>query len=498
MHSAKQVTAMSEIAATPRPFETEVLACRRAQQSWARLPVQKRLEPVRRLRRLLVSETDRLCAAVARDVGRPAAEVIGTDILPTADACRFLERHAARVLKPRHVPITRRPLWLWGERDTVYRRPHGVAGIIGTWNYPIYLNGIQIVQALTAGNGVLWKPSELMAESAPVLHGLFSKAGFPPELLQRLPATREAGPQLAEADVDHVVFTGSAAVGRKLAARLGERLVSSTLELSGCDAMFVLEDANIALAAKALWFGANLNRGQTCLAIRRAFVHRTVYPAFVQALEPLAREAAAVPLVLESQVRQAERLVAEAVAAGGRVLDPKAESRNSKAEVSPTVILDARPDMAICREAAFAPICAVLPFDHSDEALVMNGQCSYGLGAAVFSANEQRARRFAARLAVGLVAINDVIMPAAHPATPFGGRGASGWGVTQGEEGLLAMTVPQVVGARSGTFRLHYKPMSEAPHVAESIRGVLEITHGAPRLKWTGLRRVLQQVRRFL
>src|SRR5262249_52476305 len=201
-------------------------------------------------------ETDQLCAAIERDVGRPPAEVIATDILPTADACRFLERHAARILRPRRVPITRRPLWLWGERDTVYRRPHGVVGIIGTWNYPIYLNGIQIVQALTAGNGILWKPSELMTECAPILHELFLKAGYPTDLLLRLPATRDAGPQLAEADVNHIIFTGSGAVGRKLAARLGERLVSSTLELSGCDAMFVLEDAIVPLAARALWFGA--------------------------------------------------------------------------------------------------------------------------------------------------------------------------------------------------------------------------------------------------
>src|SRR5262249_28294831 len=153
-----------QIAATPTPFRSETEACRRAQQAWTRLPVRKRLEPLRLLRRLLVAETDQLCAAIERDVGRPPAEVIATDILPTADACRFPERYAARILRPRAVPIRRRPLWLWGDRDTVYRRPHGVVGIIGTWNYPIYPNEIQIVQALTAGNGILWKPSELMTE----------------------------------------------------------------------------------------------------------------------------------------------------------------------------------------------------------------------------------------------------------------------------------------------------------------------------------------------
>src|SRR5205814_286741 len=136
-------------------------------------------------------------------------------------------------------------------RDVVHRRPWGVVGVIGTWNYPLYLNAGQVAQALVAGNGVLWKPSEYVPRTADVTHRLFLDAGFPPGLFAKLPATREAGPPLAEAEVDYVVFTGSEAVGRRLAARLGERLVPSTMELSGCDAMLVLEDARARPAAKA-------------------------------------------------------------------------------------------------------------------------------------------------------------------------------------------------------------------------------------------------------
>src|SRR5207249_3538993 len=119
-------------------------------------------------------------------------------------------------------------------------------------------------------------------------HELFLAAGFPRDLFQKLPATREAGPQLAEAGVDHVVFTGSESVGRKLAGRLGERLVPSTLELSGCDAMFVLADADIVMAARAAWFGVTLNRGQTCIAVRRIFVQRERYAALAGELRKLA------------------------------------------------------------------------------------------------------------------------------------------------------------------------------------------------------------------
>src|SRR5262245_6745352 len=312
---------MSAVAPTAaEPIAEIVRRCRAEQTRWAREPVRRRLRLVRAFRHLLADEADALGRAVERDLGRPPAEVIATLVVPLADACRFLEVEAPRLLRPRSVSIWRRPLWLWGNSDTVYRRTHGVVGIIGTWNYPLYLYGVQMAQGLAAGNGVVWKPSEVAPASAEALHGLFLRAGFPPELVARLPATREAGPVLAEADIDHVVFTGSANVGRNLAARLGERLVSSTLELSGCDPMFVLADADVAMAARAAWIGATLNRGQTCLAVRRAFVHHSVYRAFVEALRPLAAGAAPVTLALESQARQAERMVAEAVEGGAERL----------------------------------------------------------------------------------------------------------------------------------------------------------------------------------
>src|SRR5262249_341494 len=153
--------------------------------------------------------------------------------------------------------------------DTVHRRPRGVVGIIGTWNFPLLLNGVQLLQALVAGNAVVWKPSEVTPDSAALLHELLLQAGFPADLVPRLEATRDAGRQLAEATIDHLVFTGSETTGRHLAATLGRRLVSSTMELSGHDAMFVLDDADVALAARAACFGATVNRGQTCIAVRR-------------------------------------------------------------------------------------------------------------------------------------------------------------------------------------------------------------------------------------
>jgi acyl-CoA reductase-like NAD-dependent aldehyde dehydrogenase len=481
---------MTATPTTTLPFADEVRTCRSAQERWASLPVRERLRPIAQLRQLLAEEADRLCEAVERDVNRPAAEVLSTDIVPTADALKFLQKDAARLLRPRPVSIFRRPLWLWGQRDVIHRRPQGIVGIIGTWNYPIFLNAVQIAHALTAGNGVLWKPSELMPDSAERLHALFLRAGYPSDLVQRLPATREAGPMVAEAEVDHVVFTGSAHVGRKLAARLGERLISSTLELSGVDAMFVLADANIEMAAKAAWFGVTLNKGQTCLAVRRIFVKLAVYAAFLNALRPLVKQAKPMALALESQVRQAECLIADAQSRGAKVLWV-GEVPSSPVEMTPTIMTDATPEMMICRDATFAPIAAVIPFDCLDDVAAMNSPCEYGLGASIFTGNFAAANEIAARLPVGMVSINDVIAPTGHPATPFGGRGASGWGVTQGAEGLLAMTVPQVVSTRGGSFRPHYKPLDSSSPLVPVMRGLLEWGHAKGAARWRGLKRIL-------
>ncbi len=477
-----------------RPLAAVTETCRQTQQAWARLTVAERLRPVGALRRLLFEEQDRLCDAIARDLGKPADEALAADVLPLADACKFLQQDATRLLRPRRVPGRLRPVWLMGQSDVVHRRPRGLVGLIGTWNYPLFLNGGVLVQALTAGNGVVWKPSEVAPASADALFDLLRRAGYPDGLVHKLPATRALGKDLAEADVDFVSFTGSSTTGRALAATLARRMTPSTLELSGVDAMFVLEDADVCLAARAAWFGATINRGQTCLAVRRAFVHRSVYSAFGEALRPLVAAAKPARLALAAQAEQARRLVHDAVADGGTLLEGTAEGEASADMCVPRVVLDARPEMTLCREASFAPVMAVLPFDTLDEALRMDAACPYALGASVFTKTPERVEAWAGRLRTGTVTVNDVVVSTAHPATPFGGRYESGWGVTQGAEGLLELTVPQVVSVRGGTFRPHYDMTAGgSPPQGDLVRGLFAYSH-APTLgrRLGGLWRVIR------
>jgi delta 1-pyrroline-5-carboxylate dehydrogenase len=146
--------------------------------------------------------------------------------------------------------------------------------------------------------------------------------------------------------------------------------------------------------------------------------------------------------------------------------------------ISPTFLFDAPVEADICREACFAPVAAVIPFDSVDEAISLTKQCPFGLGASIFTSNATAAHKLAASIPSGSVTVNDLVAPTAHPATPFGGRGSSGWGVTQGEEGLLEMTVPQVVTVQSGALHLHFdEAVNPNPNTGDILRGLLRLTH---------------------
>ena len=351
----------------------------------------------------------------------------------------------------------------------------------------MFLNAVPIVQAITAGNAVLWKPSELAERSSTVIARLLAESGLPPDLVQRLPATREAGPQLAEADIDYVHFTGSEPVGRALAQRLGARLVPSSLELSGCDACIVRPDANLSLAAKSAWYGVTLNAGQTCLATRRIFVPRALAAEFAALMRPLVEASRPATLATPGQHSAADLAVAEAVALDLPLLQsPPGEPGTFR----PTLILDAPPTLAVCREALFAPLAAVLSYADDADLLAQLQLSPFGLGAAVFTADPAGAARLVAALPAGHVSINDVIVPTAHPATPFGGRSASGWGVTQGAEGLLELTLPQTVSVRRGTFRPHLDAgLTPTPADGAMVEALLLLGHGRGwRARWRGVR----------
>ena len=449
----------------PRSWAEEA---RKAQEKWAARPLQERLRVIRALRHRIAAGARDLARAAGAD--RPEAEVLSAEILPLAEACRFLEREAPRLLATRRLGADGRPAWLAGVEAEVRREPLGLVLVIAPSNYPLFLPGTQTAQALTAGNAVLWKPGWGGLDAARAFADLAAAAGLPAGLLSVLPEHPQAGREAIAAGVDKVLLTGSAATGREVLADLARLLVPATVELSGCDALFVLPGADLDRVARAVRFGLALNGGATCIAPRRVFVPHALAPALEEKIAVLARALPAVPLDLETAAR-ARVLAAGAVESGARLL---AGDLGSQYDFAPMVLADARPGMRLLEMDIFAPVVSLVRVAGPEEALAEAAACPYALGASVFGP-EEAAFAFAGRVRAGAVVVNDVIVPTADPRLPFGGRGESGFGVTRGDEGLLEMTVLKTVSVRRGK-RL---PHLDLPHPqdAELFHAYLTLAH---------------------
>jgi acyl-CoA reductase-like NAD-dependent aldehyde dehydrogenase len=205
----------------------ELLLMRIAQGRWEQLPIKDKLQKVRKFRHLLVVQRDKIAKALFLDSGKPYEEALGAEILPLAEACKFLEKNAAHLLSPRKIRSSDTPWWLFLQKSKVHRKARGIVGIIGTWNYPLFLNGVQIIQALVAGNGVVWKPSENALETNKILAELLLET-FPPDIFKELSSSRESGPVLIDSNIDFVVMTGSVETGKAIAKKCAERLIPST------------------------------------------------------------------------------------------------------------------------------------------------------------------------------------------------------------------------------------------------------------------------------
>jgi acyl-CoA reductase-like NAD-dependent aldehyde dehydrogenase len=247
-----------------------------AQSHWALLAVSERVKFLRELRHLIAENADALAAAAASVGERPLAERLTSEVLPLADACKWLEKNAARILAPRRAGKRGRPFWMQGVSFEVQRQPFGVVLVIGPGNYPLFLPAIHALHALVAGNAVRLKPAPRTRGVAIAFARLALEAGLDPALLEVLPESVSAAREAIADGVDKVVFTGSSENGRDVLAQLAETNTPSVMELSGEDTLLVLADADLDLVTRALRFGTQLNAGETCIAPRRLIVVQSI------------------------------------------------------------------------------------------------------------------------------------------------------------------------------------------------------------------------------
>jgi acyl-CoA reductase-like NAD-dependent aldehyde dehydrogenase len=454
---------------------------RKAQPSWAATGIEERLRILGKFRHALADSAEDLAASVPCELPgslhRSVADTLVSEVLPLAEACRFLEREAAWILAPQRPDNAGRPFWLRGVTTEIRREPFGVVLIIGPGNYPLFIAGVQALQALVAGNSVLWKPAPGGSAAAKVCRLLLIASGLDPSLLQILDEAPASATDVIRAGVDKVFLTGSAATGRVVMHDLAEASTSSVMELSGCDAVFILEGAEMKRAVAALTFGLRLNGSATCMAPRRLFVAKA-------AADELQRHLATAldwlePVhVSESTSNLLQELMFDAESKGARFMlngfDAATRVETGGTLLYPTLVIQATSNMRITQTDIFAPVLSVMEFASVEEALMANERCPYALTAAVFGPRKA-ALQLASQVQAGSVLINDIIVSTADPRAPFGGRKRSGFGATRGREGLLEMTTIKTIHTQNAKDLRAYAP--QTPYHADFFSGYLQAVH---------------------
>lgn len=447
--------AASRTEAPPIPLTgTKTADAQQASHAWADTPIRDRLAILRRARHAIAADPTPFAAAISPALARSTADTLVSEVLPLLDALRFLERRAVHILAPQHLGRKGRPLWLSGVDAEVHRAPLGHVLVIGPANFPLFLPGVQTAQALAAGNTVTWKPGAGGQPVAALFAAALFHAGLPRTALTLTADTVEAAEQALAQHPAKVVFTGSATTGQRILHTLADTVTPAIMELSGADAVLVLPSANLEAVAQAVAFGLRLNGGEVCMSPRRLIATADT----LAALKPLLLEKlAAVPLVplRSASAAQLGSLLDDAVAGGAQLLgafSPEAQS--------PLLLEGVTPGMNIARSDLFAPVLSLIESPSVDAFAALANRNPFGLTAAIFG-NAAEAAALAARLHVGTVLINDLIAPTADPRVPFGGTKGSGFGVTRGADGLLAVTTPQVLLRRNRPSLRPYQPLSD-------------------------------------
>jgi aldehyde dehydrogenase (NAD+) len=475
---------------------TILAAARDAQSGWAATPLRERLRVLRGFRHALAEAGAEIAAFVPSQLPgslhRTMADTLVSEVLPLAEACRFLEREAESILAPRRPSDALRPFWLRGVETEIHREPLGVVLIIGPGNYPLFLPGVQALQALAAGNAVLWKPAPGGSAAANACRLRLVAAGLDRSLLQILDEAPEAARAAIHVGVEKVFLTGSEATGRAVLHDLAETLTPSVMELSGCDAVFVLDGADLKRTVAALAFGLRLNGSATCMAPRRIFATAPVANELAGALAAALGSLQPVH-VPERTSNLLQELMFDAETKGAKFtlngFDAALRAEGGGTLLYPTLVTRATPEMRIAQTDIFAPVLSMIEVADEEAALAANQRCPYALTASVFGPREA-ARRMAERIPAGSVLINDIIVATADPRAPFGGRKRSGFGATRGREGLLEMTTAKTIQSQRAKDLRAYAPPTE--HHADFVGGYIQAAHGGTwRARLEGLRRFL-------
>lgn len=460
-----------------------------AQESWAETVPRKRLAAIGRIAERLAFAPGPLIKTLYRP-NADDVEKLASEIFPLADACRFASKVGRQLLAPKHRRLNR-AWWMGRNRVTTLREPWGTVLILGPSNYPLFLPGVQVIQALAAGNAAVVKPAPGCTDVMECLKHYLIGADIPADLLQVLPSDIEAGQEAIRQGVDKVILTGSVHSGRAVVRQIAETLTPATLELGGCDAVFVLPQADLERAAAAIAYALCLNGGATCIAPRRIFLpHRQQEEFQSKLLSELSERSERTFKVDARAAERARRAVDEALMSGAELVFGSLPEQRFPKEMTPLVLKGVKAEMKVAQTDLFVPIASFIEYEEVSKAVKSDRECPYSLGASIFGPKTS-AEHWASQIDAGCVVINDMVVPTADPRVPFGGHDQSGWGVTRGADGLLEMTRPKTVCTRLGNWLPHLDK-ANAPD-AEMMIDLMRLFHGG---SWKTSFKALQGIMR--
>lgn len=419
---------------------------------WRISPAAERVARIKRLLAAIRGRREELLQAAAADFNRPAAEVALTELVAVTHEAKLAIRKTARWMKPRYRAPT---LVGFGTSAVVKPEARGRSLIISPWNYPYTLSFGPLISALAAGCPVILKPSETTPHHSRAIREIVQEV-FPLEEVAVVEGDASVSEALCELPFDHIFFTGSTAVGKRVMAAAARNLSSVTLELGGRSPVIVDSSANLDLAAKMIMAAKFINNGQTCIAPDHLYVEESVREAFIQrcvswVVETYghsAEEQKANPnlsrVVSQRHTARLAALLEEAVAGGAQVLAGGTVDREARF-ITPTLLANVPPGAAMMREEIFGPILPIISYTSLDDVLATLQAAPKPLALYVWSRRSAVSDRVVAVTTSGGVCINHCLIQFAHGNIPFGGVNASGIGNSHGPWGFAAFSHERAV-----------------------------------------------------
>jgi acyl-CoA reductase-like NAD-dependent aldehyde dehydrogenase len=433
---------------TVADLEVAISAAKTAQPAWAAKTHGERSDYLRRAADAIDANAEALAELLSREQGKP---LNGPNARFEVGACSaWLRQTAAFDLEPEVLVDDE------GGRVELHYRPLGVVGAIGPWNWPMMISVWQLAPSLRMGNTVVVKPSGMTPLSVLALVHVLNLA-LPADVLQVVSGRRDVGAVLAShADIAKIMFTGSTAAGQDIIRSSADTVKRLTLELGGNDAGIVLPDADPRAIAEDLFWGAFINTGQTCAALKRLYVHEDIYEDIVQALADIARAMpmgvgldennVLGPLQNKAQFDIVADLVQAAKDSNARIVVGGEPEKDQPGYFYPaTLVADVDNDNPLVTEEQFGPALPIIKYSDVEQAIEWANGLDVGLGASVWSSDRDKALAVAARIQAGSVWINK--HGTVDPRAPFGGAKKSGYGLEFGVEGLKHLGQPQVISA---------------------------------------------------